>query len=495
MGELQGMLFQPEFNRSIRVEARPERLTADAGAVLGRVLMDRTGLSGLLREHLTDPRDPGRVVHPYLELLRTAVLLPVQGWSDQADTEVLRTDPAFRLAVSGRRGQRPLREAEGREPEGLCSQPTLSRLVAGLASEANRQGLADVLLSWAEPRVKRRGQETLVVDLDSVPVEVYGHQPGSAYNGHYGVRCYHPLVVRTETGEYLGAKLRPGNAHTADGGLAFVRPILKRAQAWAEDVWLRIDAGFPGPTLLSSLEAEGVSYVARLRSNRALARQAAPYLRRPPGRPPAEGRTWLHELSYRAGTWKRERRVVLVVLERPERKTNEDGSEQLHLFLDHFFLLTNAPADQLAAEDLLARYRQRGAAEKDFGDWKNALELALSSSPRPKTLYGGRPVEAPYTEPDSFGANEVRLLLSLLAANLLDRGREVLEIATRETYSRGRFRQLLLRTAGRVLLKSNQVTLVIAKERAPLWTAFWRQLDADYPARGSPPPPLLPQAA
>ena len=157
----------------------------DAGVVLGRVLMDRTGLSDLLREHLTDPRDPSRVVHPYLELLRTLVLLPAQGWSDQADTKVLQTDPAFRLAVSGRRGQRPLREAVGREPEGL-------------ASDANRRALADVLVEWAEPRVKRRGQETLVVDLDSVPVEVHGYQPGSAYKGHYRMRCYHPLVVRTD---------------------------------------------------------------------------------------------------------------------------------------------------------------------------------------------------------------------------------------------------------------------------------------------------------
>lgn len=487
MGELQGTLFQPEFNRSIRVEARPERLTADAGAVLGRVLMDRTGLSDLFREHLTDPRDPDRVVHPYLELLRTAVLLPAQGWSDQTDTDVLRTDPAFRLAVSGRRGQRPVREAEGREPEGLCSQPTLSRLVAGLASEANRSALAEVLLTWAEPRVRRRRQDTLVVDLDSVPVEVYGHQPGSAYNGHYRVRCYHPLVVRTEAGEYLGAKLRQGNAYTADGGLDFVRPILQRTQAWAEDVWLRIDAGFPEPELLSGLEAEGVKYVARLRSNRALERLAAPYLRRPPGRPPAGGRFWLHELRYQAGSWKRERRVVLVVLERPD--------VQGHLFLDHFFLLTNAAVDTLSAEDLLGRYRKRGSAEKDFGDWKNTLDLALSSSPRPKAHYRGQRIKASYTEPDSFGANEVRLLLSLLSANLLDRGREVLEIATRETYSRERFRQLLLRTAGRILLTSRQVTLVIAVERAPLWTAFWRQLEVHYPARGSPPPPLLPQAA
>jgi len=34
-------LFRPTFNRSIRIEARPERLTTDPGAVLLRDIMER----------------------------------------------------------------------------------------------------------------------------------------------------------------------------------------------------------------------------------------------------------------------------------------------------------------------------------------------------------------------------------------------------------------------------------------------------------------------
>jgi hypothetical protein len=50
-------------------------------------------------------------------------------------------------------------------------------------------------------------------------------------------------------------------------------------------------------------------YVARLKGNAVLARLAAPFLNRPPGRPPAEGRLWTYELRYRAGSWSRERRA------------------------------------------------------------------------------------------------------------------------------------------------------------------------------------------
>jgi hypothetical protein len=36
MGESQTTLFRPEFNRSVEIEARPERLTADTGVLLLR---------------------------------------------------------------------------------------------------------------------------------------------------------------------------------------------------------------------------------------------------------------------------------------------------------------------------------------------------------------------------------------------------------------------------------------------------------------------------
>jgi hypothetical protein len=373
------------------------------------------------------------------------------------------------------------------EPEGLCSQPTLSRLYAVLAGEENREALGRVLraaAAWRVGRGRGRRLSEVTLDLDSLPVEVYGEQPGSAYNGYYRTRCYHPLVVSWERGDYLGARLRPGNAHTADGGLAFVLPVLEWARTQAVRVWLRMDAGFPEPALLEGLEAEGIRYVARLRTNAVLEGLATPHLARPPGRPPAEGRTWLHELEYQASTWERARRIVLVVVERP--------GEQGHLFLDHFFLLTNVPREEAYADALLERYRQRGMAEKDFGEWRNALDLSLSSAPRPKRHYRERAIRAPYRAPDSFGANEARLLVSLLAANLLDAATEVLERSLRTRMSRERFRRLLLKAAGRVLLSGRRILVVIDAAHAALWSRFCRQLEILYPARGSPRLPALP---
>ena len=44
MGEANLSLFRAEFNQSLRIEARPERLTADAGAVVLREVMERLGI-------------------------------------------------------------------------------------------------------------------------------------------------------------------------------------------------------------------------------------------------------------------------------------------------------------------------------------------------------------------------------------------------------------------------------------------------------------------
>ncbi|WP_420129812.1 IS1380 family transposase [Longimicrobium sp.] len=486
MGEEQGTLFSPEYNQAVRVEARPEKLTSDAGALLMREVMERLGYSELIGKHLTDLRVPGQVIHPHVELVRTALLLLAQGWSGQSDVALLRADPALKTAISCRRGQRPLREAAGREPEGLCSQPTLSRLHQDLGTRENRAGLRRMLLDGAERRMESQGQTRLAettLDLDSLPYEVHGHQPGSARNGHYRVRCYHPLLLRSEHGDYLGAKLRPGNVHTADGGLQFALPILRRARTWAEQVWLRIDAGFPEGKTLDRLEEEGFLYVARLNGNPVLKRMAAPYVTEPP----PEGQVRTHELIYRAARWAHPRRVVLVVLER----TKAQGE----LFLDYFFLLTNVPVSEVAADALLERYRKRGTAEKDFGEWKQALDVSLSSSPRPKDHYRGREVQTPYSEPDSFAANEARLLLSLIAANLMHAASGLLERGEAARPSRERFRQLVLKTAARVVLSARRVTFVIESSRAELWRRCARELNRLYPSRGSPAHQALPTPA
>jgi hypothetical protein len=473
-------LFQPEFNGSIRVEARAERLTSEAGAVLLREVLERLGITEWLAGKLVDSRNPDLITHPLSELLNTSLLLLGQGWRDQDDADVLRDDAVLRLAVSSRRGVSALesREADERqrnhnpaEPDGLASQPTLSRAMRMLSSEGNRGVLREGILEVAARRFRAlRGghrQRYLTVDVDSLPIEVHGHQPGSEHNGHYHARIYHPLIASAaETGDLLDARLRPGNVHTADGALEFILSLVTRVeQKLCQVAAVRLDAGFPEEKLLYGLEQRGTPYVARVKNNPVLDRMAQPYLHRPVGRPPSEPRTWLYETSYQAESWSKPRRVVLVVLER-----------ESELFLHHFWLITNWSPSQMDGAVLLEMYRQRGTAEGHMGELMSVLDPALSSSPRPKGHYRGTQPTERFPAGDSFAQNEVLLLLNVLAYSAVHAARVMLETATGEGWSMKRVRERVLRVAARVLVHGRRAVLVIGKSSAALWEALWNEL-------------------
>ena len=265
------------FNRSIRIGSRRDRITGDSGALTGRELLRRSRVVRFLAKGLPDKRDGRRIRHSQRRLARTLLLLAGQGRREHSDATTLRDDPALRLATGDRAGTAPLGKA-GRLP----SQPTLSRRVAAWSAKDGVEVLREGLQRLAGWRLKamggRRRPKTLVIDIDSLPVEVHGEQPGSAWNGYYHRRVYHPIVAAAgETGDILDLRLREGQVHTADGGLEFVLEVLERAERHlCGKAAVRFDAGYPGEPLMAALEERGTHYVARVRNNAVLKRLALP---------------------------------------------------------------------------------------------------------------------------------------------------------------------------------------------------------------------------
>jgi len=118
MGETQPTLFPLDFNRAIRIEDRPERLTGEAGVLALRQIDQRLGLTEWLATRLGDPRNPDLITHPQVELLRTRLYLIAQGQRAADDADRLGLDPAFRLAVSQRRGIAPRLAFDPHRPDG-----------------------------------------------------------------------------------------------------------------------------------------------------------------------------------------------------------------------------------------------------------------------------------------------------------------------------------------------------------------------------------------
>src|SRR5271166_2564211 len=97
-----------------------------------------------------------------------------------------------------------------------------------LTGEANLAALADLSGTWTDRVHSRHPQTTIVLDMDSSVSETHGAQEGSAYNGHFGCTCYHPLFVFNHFGDLERCALRPGNVHSADGWREVLEPVIAR---------------------------------------------------------------------------------------------------------------------------------------------------------------------------------------------------------------------------------------------------------------------------
>ncbi|WP_432414724.1 IS1380 family transposase [Chromohalobacter israelensis] len=445
--------WSPSCNGSVRVELSGQRTTSDSGALLLREALDNSGVVEALEDNLVDLRNPLRIHHSLASQLRTLVLQRAMGWIDLSDTDTLRRDPLWQLACSDARGMTPL--AQHRP-----SQATLSRLLSCLGRNDNIDAVHEGLLRlvvWRLTSLKNGERpRQLTLDIDGLPIEVHGHQGGSAYHGLYGARIYSPLVASlAETGDMVGGLLREGNAGPAENADTWIPHLVRRLnESTGAQVRVRIDAGFTDNDTLAALEDRGIEYLGRLRSHTGLQKLAAPLLKRPPGRPPEQPREWCHDLEYQAGSWSAPRRVVLVVQERPD-----------DLLLHAFFLVTNLGKFDWPPEKVLALYRKRGSAEAHMGEVKSALDVHLSSTDR-----GASTVQ------DVMARNEVSLLLSLYAYQVLHGLRCLLERQTRQGWSLSRMREQVLKVAATLRLHARRITVHLGAAADKWWPTLLKGL-------------------
>ncbi len=206
--------IRPEFDRSISIDSQGAKITSDTGFLVMREVDQRFNILGGAESQVDDSRSPRHTDHSMLQLLRQRVYPVAAGYEDCNDADHLRVDPALRLAL-------------GKEHESGASQSALSRFESNVA--ATREGLKalqNALNKSADTLLRRRNKRRLIIDIDSTEDPVHGKQEGAALNGYFDQVCYHPLFCFTGNGDFLGAKLRPGNEHTADGVSSLISPRL-----------------------------------------------------------------------------------------------------------------------------------------------------------------------------------------------------------------------------------------------------------------------------
>lgn len=462
MGEAKEWLFEPSFNRAVKVCASDERITSDAGLLLLREADHRLGLTESLAGQLCDPRRPELIRYKIVELLRERLYALALGYSAQDDADRLAHDPAMKLAAWDRPGEQTLDER-------LASQPTQSRLIDILThTPGNRNALRDSLSEACQRHLRATGGDhaarKVTIDIDSFPIQVHGQQPGAAYNGYYKDTVYHPLLASysvagnydsMQDGHRLGsgfvhAILRQGQVHTAHGVKRFIAEVVRLSGDLGFVRDFRLDAGYTDGVTLDYLTDEKLRFIGRLKTNAVLDRLAAPHLWRPVGRPPKGGYEEVIELGWHsAESWRHPQRLLLVIIDRPDPKTG-----QLNLLPDYFFLVVGWKREELDGPAALEHYRQRGTFEDRIGEFQQAIHPHLSH--------------------DDFQANEALLRLSLLAFNLAQALRIEYEASAGSCCDLGRFQRDVLKAGGRVVKGSRRLLMHVARVVAP----FWRRLVA-----------------
>jgi hypothetical protein len=113
-----------------------------------------------------------------------------------------------------------------------------------LAEEQNFVGLARINRELIGKAEAVASAQRVVLDMDSTEIPVHGQQEQSAYNGHFESTSYHPPLLFHREGDGLRAKLRPGNAHSAEGWEELLLPEMDRQQKQGKQVAFRADAAF-----------------------------------------------------------------------------------------------------------------------------------------------------------------------------------------------------------------------------------------------------------
>jgi Transposase DDE domain group 1 len=419
-GEADRGVLRLDFNRRLMLQCRGSAITSDAGLLAYRELDDSLGLTDRGADTLSDARTGKNGRHRLTGLLRQSVFGQLAGYEDVNDADRLCHDPAMRWVV----GDRAISGS-------AASASQIRRFeTKWLSRPENLAALADLPGQWIGKVHRRRPPKTIVLDMDSSESPTYGEQEGSAYNGHFGCTCYHPLFVFNQFGDVECCALRPGNVHSAAGWRAVLEPVIASYRDIVQRLYFRGDAAFANPEMYEFLEAGHIGYAIRLPANSVLQRRIGYLLKRPVGRPPHEVRRYYASFAYRAQSWNTPRRVVAKVEWRP-------GELYPHIG----FIVTNLVRP---AERVVAFYNQRGTAEQWIKEGKGAIKWTRLSC-------------------RTFAANAARLQLHALACNLANFMRSLAMPKTAEPWSLTSLRERLIKIGAKVTSHGRYVTFQMAE--------------------------------
>jgi Transposase DDE domain group 1 len=257
MGETKKTALRVGFDRSLKLEFHGLNVTSDAGLLAYRALDAALELTVMAEEVFDDWRTGENTQHTLTASLRQSVFSRLAGYEDTNDAERLSVDPAMRHVVGGRAKHRS-----------AASRSHMGRFETDVLTDPyHMDALMDLSGKWIDRVRERKPIRELILDLDNSVSETHGAQEGTAYNGHFGCTCYHPLFCFNQFGDLERALLREGQVHSADDWHSVLEPVVARYRDADIRRFFRGDAAFANPDIYTFLEEEDYGYAIRLPAN------------------------------------------------------------------------------------------------------------------------------------------------------------------------------------------------------------------------------------
>lgn len=360
-----------DFNAFVQREKLGQRLARDFG-------------------HLKSGKQVVYPIHTQIQLLIDAAIV---GARRVFDFEWLAADPLFEHLAGG-------------------AVPSIDTLYDDLRrfGPDEREQLEAVVADHGLRLLRERRPKRVTIDIDTTVTPVFGHQEGALPGSnprYHGRPSYHPILARiAETDTVLGARLRTGDTALGEADVEDVQVWLDRARdAAGRDavITARIDAGGDCAALLGAINDRKCLFVVKAKQTPNLLGAAMQTTRWQTVDRDADGNPSRQaaEIDFQRDDWPsgNERYRVLAV------RTNErDSGRQVCLWdgldLSVQFYVTNDHDRDI--DDLARVYDDRAGIEPLIAELKNGFGIGKASS-------------------SCFGANEVALLIKLLAYNLMRR--------------------------------------------------------------------------
>jgi Transposase DDE domain group 1 len=425
----------PSFkNRKVLAQFNGGSVTSEGGLLLIKEIDRKLNLTTSIAKIFPDKRDPARIEHTILTMLRQRIYGIAAGYEDLNDHNYLRSDIAWQTAIGA---------------DKLASSPTLCRLEntahRKLALDMHGIILEQFVASFKSP------PEELILDFDATDDPVHGEQMGRFFHGYYGNYCFLPLYVFGGK-QLLVAYLRPANQDGAKHAGVVLKLLVERLRKqWPNvRIILRGDSGFCRQTPLNWCERKNVKYIVGLARNNVLQKILAPSMEQAKQSFEAtqeKQRIFIH-FNYAAGSWSQEKKVI------GKAEYSDQGENPR-------FIVTNIEGDPQALYEKLYCAR---------GDMENRIKEQQLG------LFADR------TSCHDWWPNQLRVLLSAFAYILIERLRALILAGTELACAQVDTIRLKLIKIGAVVIRNTRRVVFMLSSHYPYQKLFYQVYEKLVPS-------------